>query len=174
MKIKKYFKMEQGPLDDSVQILVTGGTGLIGSAIRDLVTQHTNLTVLGTWTFLSSKDADLRNFQETRQLFLKHRPTYVIHLAAKVGGLYKNLNEKISMYEDNMAINRNIVKLCDEFDVKRAVLCLSTCVFPDRTTYPIKEEYLHMGPPHSSNEGYVSSYSPINTYVFIGTHMPKE
>lgn len=32
--------------------------------------------------------------------------------------------------------------------------CLSTCVFPDKTTYPIDETMLHNGPPHHSNEPY--------------------
>jgi GDP-L-fucose synthase len=31
---------------------------------------------------------------------------------------------------------------------------LSTCIFPDKTTYPIDETMLHTGPPHSSNAGY--------------------
>lgn len=32
--------------------------------------------------------------------------------------------------------------------------CLSTCIFPDRATYPIDESVVHDGPPHRSNEGY--------------------
>lgn len=34
------------------------------------------------------------------------------------------------------------------------VSCLSTCIFPDKTTYPIDEMMIHNGPPHHSNEGY--------------------
>jgi GDP-L-fucose synthase len=34
---------------------------------------------------------------------------------------------------------------------------LSTCIFPDKTTYPIDETMVHNGPPHNSNFGY--SYS---------------
>ena len=32
--------------------------------------------------------------------------------------------------------------------------CLSTCIFPDKTTYPIDETMIHDGAPHLSNEGY--------------------
>ena len=32
--------------------------------------------------------------------------------------------------------------------------CLSTCIFPDKTTFPIDETMIHNGPPHFSNEGY--------------------
>eukprot|EP00658_Telonema_sp_P-2_P051907 TRINITY_DN4001_c0_g2_i6.p1 TRINITY_DN4001_c0_g2~~TRINITY_DN4001_c0_g2_i6.p1 ORF type:complete len:211 (+),score=59.23 TRINITY_DN4001_c0_g2_i6:205-837(+) len=31
---------------------------------------------------------------------------------------------------------------------------LSTCIFPDKTAYPIDEDMVHNGAPHSSNEGY--------------------
>ena len=33
-------------------------------------------------------------------------------------------------------------------------LRLSTCIFPDKTTYPIDETMVHNGPPHESNFGY--------------------
>jgi len=38
--------------------------------------------------------------------------------------------------------------------VSKLVSCLSTCIFPDKTSYPIDETMIHNGPPHSSNEGY--------------------
>ena len=40
------------------------------------------------------------------------------------------------------------------YGVKKVVSCLSTCIFPDKTTYPIDETMIHNGPPHHSNEGY--------------------
>lgn len=40
------------------------------------------------------------------------------------------------------------------FKVQKLVSCLSTCIFPDQTTYPIDETMVHNGPPHTSNEGY--------------------
>ena len=48
----------------------------------------------------------------------------------------------------------NIFKLCKEFKVQKLVSCLSTCIFPDKTTYPIDESMIHNGPPHHSNAGY--------------------
>ncbi len=36
------------------------------------------------WIFLSSKDADLKSFDETKAVFEKYKPTHVIHLAAMV------------------------------------------------------------------------------------------
>nr|XP_053651730.1 GDP-L-fucose synthase-like [Cherax quadricarinatus] len=70
-------------------VLVTGGSGGVGHAIQTIVQQ--NKCTDEKWIFLSSKDADLSIEAETRAVFEKYRPTHVIHLAAMVGGLYRNL-----------------------------------------------------------------------------------
>ena len=54
----------------------------------------------------------------------------------------------------NMAINDNVLHAAHECGVVKAVSCLSTCIFPDKTTYPIDERMVHDGPPHDSNFGY--------------------
>lgn len=38
-----------------------------------------------------------------------------------------------------MQMNDNILSLSHEFDVQKVVSCLSTCIFPDKTEYPIDE-----------------------------------
>ena len=38
--------------------------------------------------------------------------------------------------------------------MQKLVSCLSTCIFPDKTSYPIDESMIHNGPPHFSNEAY--------------------
>ncbi|KAG8934731.1 hypothetical protein FRC01_000777 [Tulasnella sp. 417] len=47
-----------------------------------------------TWAFATSKDGDLRVPKATEAMFEKHKPTHVIHLAALVGGLFKNMKFK--------------------------------------------------------------------------------
>ena len=109
-----------------MSILVTGGTGLVGKALQEIKKSN------NSWFFASSKDANLKNIEETEQLFEKIKPKYVIHLAASVGGLYKNLNNNLEMFEDNFDININVIKTCHKYGVKRAIFCLSTCVFNKR------------------------------------------
>jgi GDP-L-fucose synthase len=103
---------------------------------------------------MSSKDCDLTNYQQTYDYFNFHKPKYVIHLAAKVGGLFRNMTQKVEMFLDNIAINNNVLRICHELNVEKVVSCLSTCIFPDKTTYPINETMLHDGAPHSSNDAY--------------------
>ena len=61
------------------------------------------------------------------------------------------------MFENNLTINMNVVKCCHKYNVQRAIFCLSTCIFPDKVSYPITEDMLHEGPPHNSNYGYAYS-----------------
>ncbi|XP_027210428.1 GDP-L-fucose synthase [Penaeus vannamei] len=133
-------------------IMVTGGTGLVGQAIRAVAEVEKGPNE--RWIFLSSKDGDLKNAAETRALFEKYKPTHVIHLAAMVGGLYRNMKYNCDFLRLNNAINDNVLDSCKEFKVKKVVSCLSTCIFPDKTTYPIDETMVHNGPPHHSNFGY--------------------
>ena len=132
-----------------MKVLVTGSSGLVGSAIKNISPDYPY-----DFIFVSSKDADLTDYKQTWNLFNKHNPDYVIHLAACVGGLFKNMNYKVDMFEKNTLINFNVVKYSHTFKVKKLVCCLSTCIFPDKTTYPINETMLHDGPPHSSNDAY--------------------
>lgn len=133
-------------------ILVTGGSGLVGQAIREFV--ENEKPVDESWIFVGSKDADLSNIEQTTALFQKHKPTHVIHLAAMVGGLFHNMSHNLDFLRTNIHINDNVLETSFRNGVKKVVSCLSTCIFPDKTSYPIDETMVHLGPPHPSNFGY--------------------
>jgi len=122
-------------------ILVTGGSGLVGSAIK-------------AGRKLSSKDVDLRDWKSTLDLFKYYNPEKIIHCAARVGGLGGNINYKGEFFYDNIMINTNVLEACRQVGVKRLVSFLSTCVFPDDVEYPLTEKKIHLGEPHSSNYPY--------------------
>jgi len=134
-------------------ILITGGSGLVGNGVKSAL-KFNNYSDTYNFIFMSSKDCDLTNYQQTYDYFNFHKPKYVIHLAAKVGGLFRNMTQKVEMFLDNIAINNNVLRICHELNVEKVVSCLSTCIFPDKTTYPINETMLHDGAPHSSNDAY--------------------
>ncbi|CAH0674169.1 unnamed protein product [Spodoptera exigua] len=139
-------------------ILVTGGSGLVGQAIKTVIDEEKSQNHDGskdeTWIFCGSKDGDLRDKAQTDALFERHQPTHVIHLAAMVGGLFHNMAHNLDFFRENMAINDNVLNASYKHNVKKVVSCLSTCIFPDKTTYPIDETMVHNGPPHTSNFGY--------------------
>lgn len=74
-------------------VMVTGGSGLVGMGIKMFIEQ--NAEENEEWIFLSSKDGDLRVRSDTEAIFEKFKPTHVIHLAAKVGGLFANMAQKV-------------------------------------------------------------------------------
>jgi len=135
-------------------IMVTGGSGLVGEAIKSVVESKGEHRPNEKWIFVSSKEADLRDRAQTEALFARYKPTHVIHLAAFVGGLYRNMKFNVEFFNYNMAMNTNVLEASHKYKVKKLVSCLSTCIFPDKTTYPIDETMIHNGPPHSSNQGY--------------------
>ena len=135
-------------------VLVTGASGLVGSAIKKLNEQNYNLEHFDNFIYINSSTCDLKNYNETKKYFDSIKPYYIIHLAACVGGLYKNMNDKVKMFEDNILINTNVIKCAYQCGVKKLIACLSTCVFPDNLKNSLNEDSLHDGPPHPSNEGY--------------------
>lgn len=85
-------------------ILVTGGTGLVGKGIQQIIETEPEGSRFGKkagekWIFAGSSEGDLkwvlvslvtqisadsqnRDIEQTRKLFDKYKPTHVIHLAA--------------------------------------------------------------------------------------------
>mmetsp|Transcript_67357 Transcript_67357/g.161498 ORF Transcript_67357/g.161498 Transcript_67357/m.161498 type:complete len:318 (+) Transcript_67357:94-1047(+) len=143
-------------------VLVTGGTGLVGKGIEKSL-ENDPENVNEKWIFLSSKDGSLIDRQSCEAIFAKHKPTHVIHLAAKVGGLYANTRMNVEFYRENTMMNDNIMECCRLYGVKKLVSCMSTCIFPDKTTYPIDETMVHNGPPHHSNVGYSMAKRMVDT-----------
>lgn len=122
------------------KLLVTGGKGLVGSAIEAEIK-------LG-------REFNLVNAQETDDAFKMHNPTHVIHCAGKVGGVGGNMNFKGDYFYDNLMINTNVIESARKNGVKNLVCFLSTCVFPDKVEYPLTEAKVHLGAPHDSNYPY--------------------
>ena len=142
-------------------ILITGGSGLVGNGINTI---KNNYDYNYNFIFMSSKDCDLENYQETFTYFNFIKPNYIIHLAANVGGLFKNMNYKVDMLEKNILINLNVLKAAHNIKVKKLIACLSTCIFPDKITYPIDETMIHLGQPHFSNDAYAYSKRLLETH----------
>ena len=129
-----------------MRIVVTGGSGLVGKHLQE---------ILPDAFYLSSKDCDLTDIKKVRWMISSYTPDVVIHLAARVGGIQDNLKYPADYFDDNILINTNIVKVCKEYDVKRFIGILSTCIYPSVVdNYPMTEEDLFIGPPPPSNFSY--------------------
>tara|TARA_R110002060_G_scaffold6048_1_gene9204 strand:- start:531 stop:1469 length:939 start_codon:yes stop_codon:yes gene_type:complete len=131
----------------ALNTLITGGSGMVGAAMK---------RVHPSGYYPTRQDEDLLQesalYNELRAL----KYDYIIHLAAKVGGIKANMDFMGDFYRENEKINQNVLHAAKEAKVKKVVSLLSTCVYPDAPyiTYPLTENQLHLGPPHASNFGY--------------------
>ena len=51
-------------------------------------------------------------------------------------------------------MNTNVLYCSHKYKVKKVLSLLSTCIYPDKATYPLTEDQIHNGPPHESNYTY--------------------
>lgn len=130
-----------------MNVLVTGGTGMVGQGFKDIDTDHT-IELIG------SKQYDLRSWEDTKAMFVDKSPNAIIHLAARVGGVKGNTEYVADFFCDNIRINTNVLQAAKKFGTQKVVSMLSTCVYPDDVIYPLTEDQIHNGEPHKSNFGY--------------------
>ena len=104
--------------------------------------------------FISSKQYDLRKNKDVERMFSYYEPEQVIHLAARVGGIKANMDYMADFYLDNILINTNVLQNAHRYKTKKLVSLLSTCVYPDNSKYPLTEDQVHNGIPHSTNFAY--------------------
>lgn len=126
------------------KVLVTGGTGMVGTALKKIMPQAAYV----------GSNYNLTNFDTTCRLFKEVKPEYVIHLAAKVSGMKGNMDALGTHYTENVLMNTNVLEVSRLFNVKKVLSILSTCVYPESAKLPYIEDDIHLGMPHYGNIGY--------------------
>lgn len=126
-------------------LLVTGGTGLLGSAIRKI---HPDAI------FLSRTDGDLRDRSVAQRLLEKIRPGHILHLAGVVGGVKANAACNSRFFEDNALINTAVLSAARALGIHRVISLLSSCAFPLFSNRATTEDDLQAALPYDGNAGY--------------------
>jgi GDP-L-fucose synthase len=124
-----------------MSLLVTGGRGLVGSAIHGDFKPTRN-------------ELDLMDLDAIVAYLKERHITEMIHCAAKVGGIKANMDQLGEFFYANTIINTNVLEAARQCGVEKVVSFMSTCVFPDNATYPLTPDQIHNGEPHSSNYAY--------------------
>ena len=130
-------------------IVVAGHSGLVGSAIYELLTSL-NEEVVG----INSKVVNLLDRQATFDFINDHKPEIVIDAAAIVGGIGANNSFPVDFLSKNLQIQNNLMDASHAANVERFVFLGSSCIYPRECPQPIKEEYLLTGPLESTNSAY--------------------
>lgn len=132
--------------------LITGGSGLIGNEFK-------------TGKKVSTKDYNLLDEHQVNHMMMMEDPDYIIHTAARVGGVQENMNHLAEFYRDNIMINNNIIHYAAKYGIKKLICFLSTCIFPDKVEYPLTEDKIHLGEPHPSNYGYAYAKRMVDVQI---------
>jgi GDP-L-fucose synthase len=141
-------------MEKQAKILITGASGLVGSALQEALSAQGYTNVLG----LSSKQCDLADWQATKAFFMDAKPDYVFHMAACVYGIMGNMQNKGRSFLENTLINTHTIEASHLCGVKKIVAMGSGCVYPYPSPgEPLKEDMIWLGAPHASEDSYAHS-----------------
>lgn len=141
-------------------VLVTGANGLVGQAVKSIKDDY-NFDFI----FIGNKDEfDLRNELQVQNLLEIYNPDHILHLAARVGGIGRNLNSPVQQFNDNILINTNIIKTAYEYGVEKLIAFSSVCVFP-QDKIVLKEDEMHNGPPFPAHWSYAMAKRAVDVQI---------
>lgn len=132
-------------------ILVTGGSGFLGRALR---------VRLPSARALSSKDLDLTDGAAVMEAIETWQPEVVVHLAARVGGITANIARQADFLVDNLRMDANLLAALRVHRPQHLLVTLSTCMYPDtvdQCLYPMPENLIEAGPPPPTNAAYATA-----------------
>lgn len=149
---------------DLRRVLVTGSTGMVGSALMRLLAEVSDCDVLGC----STKDFDMRSFSQTMDFFSHYRPHTVLHAAALVGGILANDARPVDYFDDNIRIQSNVLKAANHFGCERLIFLGSSCTYPRDASQPMHEEQLWTGHLEATNRAFAAAklagYAAVEAY----------
>lgn len=155
--------MKQNSFWRDKKVLVTGGTGFIGSFVAELLLQLgskvTVTTLSGNLNNISKikKDikiikADLTQLPDAVKVTKKQE--IVLNLASNVAGIQYNINHPVDMFSDGIQITKNMLEASKKNDVERFLITSSACVYPRYCKIPTPETEGFIDDPEPTNLGY--------------------
>ncbi|ACL67764.1 NAD-dependent epimerase/dehydratase [Anaeromyxobacter dehalogenans 2CP-1] len=134
----------------SERVVVTGGAGFLGGFVQEALRRRGAKDVFVP----RSKDYDLVQMEGVRALYRDARPTMVLHLAARVGGIGANRDNPGKFFYDNLMMGVQLIEVGRQVGLKKLVALGTICAYPKFCPVPFKEEDLWNGYPEETNAPY--------------------
>jgi GDP-L-fucose synthase len=111
--------------------------------------------------FAGRNEVNLLDQSATFSLVDQARPDFIIHTAAKVGGISYNINQNYQMLNYNLTVDLNVINASIQSNVPNFVYFSSSCVYPTNAHQPFEVESIGFGDFEPSNENYAIAKSTI-------------
>jgi len=139
------------PVTADDRILVTGASGFLGShVVAVLRKEFAGTTVVA----VRRKDYDLLREAEVERMFREIKPTIVVHLAAKVGGILANRDFPADFCYENLLNNTLVFEHARRARVRKLVTFMGGCSYPANAQSPIDESQFWKGYPQAESASY--------------------
>ena len=131
------------------KIFLTGGTGMVGSNIREHSKSH-KYTIFAP----SSKEIDLTNYEQVNSYIAEVQPDIIVHSAGLVGGIQANIKNPVGFLVKNLQMGLNVILAAQQNNVKKLLNLASSCMYPRDMEIGLTEDMILKGELEPTNEGY--------------------
>jgi GDP-L-fucose synthase len=132
------------------RVLVTGGGGFLGRAVRAALEPYRPAV------FLAPRKAEYDLTEQTaiRRMLDESRPDVIVHLAAVVGGIGANRENPGRYFYENLVMGVHLMEEARRRGVGKFVAVGTICSYPKFTPVPFREDDLWAGYPEETNAPY--------------------
>lgn len=131
------------------KFLITGATGMLGSHILELALAN-QLDVLSP----KRDELNLFDVNEVSDYLIDNQVTSVIHCAAQVGGIQKNIDDPAGFLNNNLKIDMSMIWSAERHKIREFIYFGSSCMYPRECTQPMEENQILSGELEPTNESY--------------------
>ena len=134
-----------------MRLLITGGSGMLGRAISRTLTNSQGDHIVYKPTHA---ELDLLDFEGVHRYLAENKIDSIVHCAAQVGGIQANIDKPFEYLNTNIRLDSNLMSAALTQKISNFLYMASSCMYPARTSQPIKETQLLTGALEETNEGY--------------------